>query len=123
MPYEEREAMNDSISPENHIYSRLWDDPDLQDVVGVFATELPRRAETIREHLDHQDWESLRRAAHQLKGAAGSYGFDLISPCAGRIEYAVRDGVHEEIVRKNIEELIDLCSRARSGKPPVAPIE
>lgn len=111
--------MTNTESPERYIYSSLGNDPDLQDIVESFAKDLPKRADTILGHLNHKDWESLRRTAHQLKGAAGSYGFASISPCAGQIEAAVRNGEpQEEAIRKMVEELIDLCSRVRCGCAP-----
>jgi HPt (histidine-containing phosphotransfer) domain-containing protein len=112
--------MNDTNTLGHYVYSALGGDPDLQDIVEMFAKELPKRADAILGHLNRKDWESLQRTAHQLKGAAGSYGFLPISPFAGCIEAAVRNGEPEEVIRKTVEELVDLCSRARCGRPPVA---
>jgi len=110
--------MKNAHDPEHYIYSCLAGDSDLKDIVDQFSQELPKRAAAILAHLNSKDWESLCRTAHQLKGAAGSYGFELISPCAGRLEAAVRDGEQEEAVRKIIDELTDLCGRVRGGTPP-----
>ncbi len=74
------------------IYSRLSGDPDLRDIVEMFVEEMPGRVASLLDHLSDANWEGLRRAAHQLKGAAGSYGFEPISPSAGRVESAIRDG-------------------------------
>ena len=109
--------MNDIDAPGYCIYSSLGDDPGLQDMVETFARELPGRADAILDHLNRKDWEALRRTAHQLKGAAGSYGFLPISPCAGRIEIAVCNDEPEEVIRKTVEALVDLCSRVRWGRP------
>jgi histidine phosphotransfer protein HptB len=100
------------------VYSRLGGDPDLGDLVVMFAEELPKRMTALLESLNDGDWESLQRAAHQIKGAAGSYGFDAISPAAGRVEYAVRNGEPEEQIRTAVAELGELCSRVRCGQPP-----
>ncbi len=102
---------------EECVYSRLGGDPDLAEIVELFVGEMPQRTATLLRHLDEKNWEGLRRAAHQLKGAAGSYGFEPISPCAGRVESAVRDGEPEERIRQSVFELVDLCGRLRCGPP------
>jgi histidine phosphotransfer protein HptB len=100
------------------IYSRLGGDPDLEDIVVMFVEELPTRVTALLEHLDKGDWENLQRLSHQIKGAAGSYGFDALSPAAGRVESAVRNGEPEEQIRLAVAELRDLCGRVRYGQPP-----
>lgn len=97
------------------VYSRLANDPDLREIVDLFVDEMPGRVANILEQLQAADWEGLRRSAHQLKGAAGSYGFDPISPSAGKVEAAIRDGEPETRIRETVDELIDLCTRARCG--------
>ena len=100
------------------VYSRLASDPDLGEIVDMFVEEMPGRVSALLEQLHTANWEGLRRIAHQLKGAAGSYGFDAISPCAGKVEAAVRDGEPEARIRATVEELVDLCNRTRCGLPP-----
>ncbi len=97
------------------LYSSLGDDPDLCEIVEMFVDEMPDRVTALQTQLEEADWESLRRTAHQLKGAAGSYGFDSISPCAAILENAVRDSQPEEQIRQAVDELTNLCSRATAG--------
>ncbi len=99
------------------LYSSLGDDPDLSEIVEMFVDEMPDRVTALQTQLKEADWESLRRTAHQLKGAAGSYGFDIISPCAARLEDAVRESEPEDQIRKAVDELANLCSRATAGIP------
>jgi len=102
------------------LYSTLGGDPDLGDLVTLFVEEMPDRVANILDLLDRREWEELRRAVHQIKGAAGSYGFGPISPCAGKIEYAIRDQEPEENIRQAVEDLATMCSRACAGTPPEA---
>ena len=111
--------MTQAHTDAEHIYSRLGSDPDLADIVGLFVEELPMRVAALLDHLSKEDWESLQRGAHQIKGAAGSYGFDAISPAAGRVESAVRNGEPEEQIRAAVAELAGLCDRVRCGQPPL----
>ncbi len=82
------------------IYSLLGGDPDLGDIVEMFVDEMPGRTATLLDQLNAGDWEGLQRTAHQLKGAAGSYGFGPILRSAAQVENAVRDGEPAERVAR-----------------------
>lgn len=99
------------------LYSSLGVDPNLDEIVELFVEEMPSRIETLVEQYASEDWEGLRRTAHQLKGAAGSYGFDDISPVAARLERFLEAAEPEEAVRNAVKQLVDVCSRARAGGP------
>jgi len=105
-------------APTELLYSRLAEDPDLADIVGLFVQEMPERIARLLDRFAASDWEGLRRAAHQLKGAAGSYGFGPISPAAARLEDNVLHSRPEEEINRAVQELIELCRRARAGTPP-----
>jgi HPt (histidine-containing phosphotransfer) domain-containing protein len=102
---------------EECIYSRLAKDPDLRDIVEMFVDEMPERLASMTGYLETGDLEGLRRTAHQLKGAAGSYGFEPITPCAGKLESAIRDGEPEVRIRQIVSELVEICGRVRCDKP------
>ena len=99
------------------IYSRLGDDPDLGELVVEFVAELPGRIATIEAEASQSNWAQVTRFAHQLKGAAGSYGFDALTPYAKNLEAASRDDVDAENVLRTLHELIDICRRVRPGVP------
>ncbi len=107
-------AAANEISP---LYSSLGGDPDLGELVVMFVDEMPDRISVIQQALSDNDNESLQRAAHQLKGAAGSYGFNQLTPVAATLEYSVRDGEAEDQVLKAVEDLVGLCQRVRAGEP------
>jgi histidine phosphotransfer protein HptB len=99
------------------VYSSLAVDPELGELVDMFVEEMPGRMASLLDCFNRRDWNGLRQSAHQLKGAAGSYGFDVVSPCAGKLESAIRDGEPEHQIYAAVTELVDLCSRVRSGQP------
>jgi histidine phosphotransfer protein HptB len=109
--------MLQAIGSAEYVYSSLAGDPELGEIVDMFVEEMPGRVASLLDHLSRRDWDGLRRSAHQLKGAAGSYGFAEISPCAGKLEGFIREGEPEERIREAITELVDLCGRIRSGQP------
>jgi histidine phosphotransfer protein HptB len=108
-------ALNDSSEL---LYSTLADDPDLADIVDLFVQEMPERILRLLDRFRAEDREGLRRVAHQLKGAAGSYGFAPISPAAGELEEQIVHSAPEDQIRRTLDEVIDLCRRARAGTPP-----
>ena len=99
------------------LYSTLGGDPDLRDIVEMFVDEMPDRTAALLQRIDAGDWEGLRRLAHQLKGAAGSYGFEPITHLAARVEDALRESRPKPEIRRLADELIELCDRAQAGPP------
>lgn len=99
------------------LFSTIGGDPDFGELVELFVEEMPGRVENFLDLMERGDWDELRRSAHQLKGAAGGYGFGPIGPAAAGVEDAIRDGLPEEQVRSTVAELVALCSRARAGSP------
>lgn len=109
--------MSGTTSRTEPLYSTLGGDPDLREIVNLFVAEMPGRVTTLLKQLHAQDWEGLRHTTHQLRGAAGSYGFHAISPAAGAVEDAIRSRQPEAQIRQSVASLIDLCRRARGGTP------
>lgn len=105
------------------IYSKLAGDPVLVELIAQFVTELPVRANRLRRQLADEDWSGLARMAHQLKGAAGSYGFDAITPVAARLELEVKNGAGSKVVAETVQELTALCQRATAGVPVDAQVD
>ena len=106
--------MNDMTTP---IYSTLAADPDLAEIVEMFVDEMPGRTGAITAAWEACDREELGRLAHQLKGAAGSYGFDDVTPYAARLEKAARSDADDAEIQSAHDELMALCSRISVGTP------
>lgn len=99
------------------IYSTLTDDEELLELVELFVSELPERTGRLEELLSRGDLGEVGRLAHQLKGAAGSYGFDEVTPYAARLEHAARSGESKEAIELALAELVEICGRLRAGLP------
>lgn len=96
------------------LYSTLASDPDYTDLVEMYVEEMPERIELIREAFDSTDRELLIRLIHQLKGAAGSYGFTALTEEAARVEQLLlNDDIDND--KRAIDHLLDMCDRVRSG--------
>lgn len=90
-------------------------DPEMVELVQEFVQELPGRAETLNGYLQGAAYSDLRRIAHQLKGAAGGYGFSPISESAAKVENLLLpqfDEARLQELRVQVDELVGLCRRA-----------
>jgi len=95
--------------------SRFAGDAEMVELVQEFVQELPRRVESLQGLLRASHFDELRRAAHQLKGAAGGYGFPAISDSAGNVERLLHSGVGQAQIadlQSRVDELANLCGRA-----------
>lgn len=108
--------MSETTQREGAIVSQLADDPDLVDLVELFVEELPQRITAIEKTITEQDFDGLKRLAHQLKGAAGGYGFPIITDAARTLEEKAKTQGDLESLDAELRQLADLCNRA-TAKP------
>jgi HPt (histidine-containing phosphotransfer) domain-containing protein len=62
-------------------------------------------------------WDVLRRLAHQMKGAGGSYGYACLTDAAGELESHANQG-DAEAAMLALDHLAHLCERVRAGLAP-----
>lgn len=106
--------MDQTPKPEP-ILSEFAADPEMKDLLALFVSELPTKLTAIQDAWDQQDHGSIRRIAHQLKGASGGYGFSTIGNAAARLEDALATEIADvELAQNELLALIDLCRRAQS---------
>lgn len=67
------------------------DEQLLETIIETFVDEYPKLMTQIRTALDQQDLPILRRAAHTLRGAAGTLGTESICSAALELELMGRD--------------------------------
>jgi HPt (histidine-containing phosphotransfer) domain-containing protein len=63
-----------------------WIDAALAAVRAQFAEALPEKAANIGALVARGAWDDARRAAHRLRGSAGTYGFVELGARAAAIE-------------------------------------
>ena len=95
------------------IYSD-FDDPDMLELVELYVMEMPERIASIQNLWANNDLDGLRKFAHQIKGSGSSYGFDVLTSTAAKLELAIKNNSENDLVRKHMEELIDQCKRAKA---------
>jgi len=102
--------------PSDPIFSSFGSDPDMAELVELFVSELPDRVEAIRSAAHQGRLSDLRILAHNMKGAAGGYGFGVLSDAAAAVEGPLRTGAMDlNSVRSKVDELVNLCGRASAG--------
>lgn len=100
-------------TPPDAIRSDFAADPDMRELVELFVSELPERVESIHAAWSENELETVRRVAHQLKGACGGYGFRVIGDAAARLEADLKQEEADlERTKDDLDDLIDLCNRA-----------
>lgn len=93
--------------------SEFVDDPDMVAIVALFIHELPQRLAAMHVAIAAADHEQLRMLAHQLKGAAGGYGFPNLGEAAALIDQAVRAGNDDNVIRSRVGMLAAIVARIR----------
>jgi CheY-like chemotaxis protein/HPt (histidine-containing phosphotransfer) domain-containing protein len=65
-------------------------DPDLSDLIPGFIARKREDVATLSTAAAQNDYETLSKIGHRLKGEGGSYGFDAISEIGSAIEQAAK---------------------------------
>ncbi len=92
----------------------LLQDGSLRDVVEEFVRGLDGRLEELRLAHERMDFDRLTVLAHQLKGAAGSYGYPDISRLCAEMELKFRSHQADNF-HVCLEQLAGLVQAAREG--------
>lgn len=93
-------------------------DPEIGEIVALFVSEMPERCDELRGAVAAGDLGQAIRIAHQLKGAAGGYGFEALGAVAASSEQsllALRDSgeTTSDALRVAVTPLLDACGRVR----------
>ena len=108
--------MNERDQSSDVLVSELADDEDLIELVETFVEELPLRASSIAKALAEADFAALQMLAHQLKGAAGGYGFPTISAAAQALEATCMADRNLEKLTAQAQQMLAVCLKARARK-------
>lgn len=99
--------------PSQPLLSEFAGDAAMTELIEFFTSELQDRMKAMHAAWVVGDTEQLRRIAHQLKGAAGGYGFPSITESAAELETILQaEEAEVSAIREQMEALIELCRRA-----------
>jgi signal transduction histidine kinase/CheY-like chemotaxis protein/HPt (histidine-containing phosphotransfer) domain-containing protein len=97
------------------LYSTLADDPDLAPIIPQFLAALPQRREELRVAAAAGNRIKLESVAHQMKGAAGSFGFPSMGAAAAALELAARCDSAPAELAACVRTLIGILEAAERG--------
>jgi CheY-like chemotaxis protein/HPt (histidine-containing phosphotransfer) domain-containing protein len=89
-------------------------DAELAGVLDGFVAGLPARVRVMRDALAAGQYGELQRAAHQMKGAGGSFGFPELSRLGGELELPAKAG-DVEAAGLALARLAELCAQIARG--------
>jgi signal transduction histidine kinase/DNA-binding response OmpR family regulator len=107
-PLDVSPADSHAMPPTGRLRSTMESEPSVQKLLARFIARLPERVATLQTLLQQENMEELRQAIHQIKGAAGGYGFPQLTDVAGRAENKVREIAPLEQIRAEIDALVDV---------------
>lgn len=104
----------ESVS-EEPVFSTLSDDASMLELIESFVSSLPTRIRAIEDALAKQDLTQLGTIARNLKGEGTSYGFEVITDQAAKVETAAMTSSVFQDTKQEVDELINLCLQVRSS--------
>jgi PAS domain S-box-containing protein len=97
------------------ILSKLMSKPATAKLVEKFLAGLGQRATAIQQAFSSKDLPTLKVLAHQLKGAAGGYGFPALTEAARKVEQDVTSNADIKQLGADVRALADLCSQIKAA--------
>jgi HPt (histidine-containing phosphotransfer) domain-containing protein len=112
-------------NPQGPLRSEFATDPEMSELIGLFLSELPAKIEGVVAAFQGGDADTLKRLAHQIKGAAGGYGFPSVGDAAGKVELGLKAASDPQAalakVNADVRELVELCCRAADSTASSSP--
>lgn len=100
----------DTTAMDAPVYSEFADDPDFGDLLHLFIESLHKQRSEILSLFQDRQWDGLHSMAHQIKGAAGGYGFPQLTEKAYALETAAGEKNEAEIAI-HLEDLLTYMAR------------
>lgn len=85
-------------------------DPEIKEIIPAFLEHRKEDLITIAKLLETNDFQSVQRLGHQMKGAGEGYGFDGITKIGADLEARAKEA-DAGGVRKALEDLGDYLRR------------
>jgi CheY-like chemotaxis protein len=101
------------------LVSLFIDDPDMAPIIQRFIGRLAEQLDAMHETLAGHAHDELRRLAHKLKGAGGSYGYPQLTDACRVLEDAAiaKDVAAENAGLAKVEVLIRAIQKASITSP------
>ncbi|HEX8522906.1 MAG TPA: ATP-binding protein [Tepidisphaeraceae bacterium] len=107
-------AMN-MAGTSDSILSKLMAKPTTAKLVEKFLAGLGQRVSALHDALQSQNLAQLKVLAHQLKGAAGGYGFPSLTEAARNLEQAAAGNADPKVLKQAFRAVSDLCTQIKTA--------
>ncbi len=81
----------------------------------MFIDGLSERIDSILKAFDDRNFTTVSGIAHQLKGAAGGYGYPSLSELAFKVEHLAKQNADDALIEDALDLLISQCRGAIAG--------
>ncbi len=103
-----------TIRDDEPLVSLFADDPDVAGILDGFVEGLADQLTEMRHAFSDERYTDLKRYAHRLKGAGGSYGYPTLTDAGKKLEVAA--AAHDrEAADRALEEVAGLCRAIKEG--------
>ena len=75
-------------------------DASFEPLIPKFMTNRKKEIATMAEAVIHNDFDTIRKVAHGMKGVSGSYGFPAMTAAAALLEQAAKSADGDSINRQ-----------------------
>ncbi|NLW85328.1 MAG: response regulator [Planctomycetes bacterium] len=103
-----------NAADDDAIYSTYQNEEGFEEIIAQFVARLPSHIDEMRRALNASLWEELRRLAHQLKGAGGSYGYAALTDEARTLESHAKQADAEK-ANLSLVAMAGLVRRIKAG--------
>ncbi len=100
-----------TIVPANNqqrLKSVFESDKAIAHLIPEFIAGLPEQVAVLDQKLEEANLESIRTVAHQLKGCAGGYGFEMVTKLAQIVDEGIKQKLDVTQVSRDLTALIQL---------------
>jgi CheY-like chemotaxis protein len=113
--------LSETLGRSNRIKSRLADHPGIMKVLPQFIEGLPEKVRVMTDLLARNELAELQKIIHELRGASGGYGFDLVADPALRAEEAIKSVQAPQIISQQMSALINIIRQIDGYNESKAP--
>jgi CheY-like chemotaxis protein/HPt (histidine-containing phosphotransfer) domain-containing protein len=72
-------------------------DSELKELIPFFMEDSYKELSAMQTALEHQDFDTLQRLGHSIKGSSRNYGFDALGEIGAAIETSAKTGAADDI--------------------------
>lgn len=96
-------ARNDSETQQaERIVVRV--DSEFKDLIPGFIDDRQAEITSLRQAFERNDYETVRKLGHDMKGTGGVCGFDAVTVMGGSLEKAAKD-MEPDVIMKTLDLL------------------